>query len=336
MTNHITLDTPNIPILTPDKSALTPYGEFVNSRDYFAHLDPQDGVIRSRDMYLPNVSIREFEGTFSRDIVFENRQGEHAELPGSCLLLKAKVHSYLAAGGHAMTSFWKSQNFKFDPNNEYLHKAEANSELHFFHVSYEPEYLARLLPEDQRWSEELRERIFKRRRVFGKKYNPLSQTQLRAIQNIADCPFGGQLGVMIAEASVTQVILMQLSQLFEEASEKPGSTGKCNVELAYGLQEYLSHTFLQDHSIDELSRQFGVNANKLMANFKQQFGKSIFEYITELRMEHAVHLLQEKHARVADVARTLGYKNPNHFSSAFKRVVGTVPTALRQRTGSRQ
>ncbi|MEJ0054176.1 MAG: AraC family transcriptional regulator [Bacteroidota bacterium] len=45
-------------------------------------------------------------------------------------------------------------------------------------------------------------------------------------------------------------------------------------------------------------------------------------------MEHAWHLLKNENWRVVEVAREVGYKNPNHFSTAFKRKYGISPSQL--------
>ena len=66
-----------------------------------------------------------------------------------------------------------------------------------------------------------------------------------------------------------------------------------------------------------------------MSQFKKVHGNSIFEYIIALRMEHARQLLLEKNLMVTEVARTLGYKNPNHFSAAFKKKFGVCPTQIK-------
>jgi AraC-like DNA-binding protein len=95
------------------------------------------------------------------------------------------------------------------------------------------------------------------------------------------------------------------------------------------VKEHLHDTFLHEHSLTNLARQFGVNTNKLMNSFKLLFGKSIFEFIQELRMDYAQHLLREQDLQITEVARTIGYKNPNHFSAAFKRRFGFCPSAIR-------
>jgi AraC family transcriptional activator of pyochelin receptor len=44
---------------------------------------------------------------------------------------------------------------------------------------------------------------------------------------------------------------------------------------------------------------------------------------------HARMLLLEEKMLVSEVAGTIGYKNANHFSTAFKRKFGITPKALR-------
>lgn len=333
--NHITLNCPNLPVFSPSSKGEIPYGVFLNERNV---LEPEVASMRSQDMYLPNFSIREFEANFKHEVVFKNLDAEGAHLLGSCLFLKANMRSFLA-GGSTDISFGKSagiesshrsHNFKYDPHNEYVHSVASGSRIHYMHVSYDSGHFSRLLPENEPWADWLKNKISKKERIIGDRSRPLSLAQLRAIQTILDCPMSGKLGEMMLETAVTQVILFQLYYFFNGQEGFGPLQSNCkNCEMAFELKEYLNQHYLEDHSISSLSRQFGVNTNQLMASFKRKFGKSIFEYISDLRMEYAAHLLQDRQMRVAEVARTLGYKNPNHFSTAFKRVFGVVPTDLR-------
>ncbi|MEQ8530907.1 MAG: AraC family transcriptional regulator [Imperialibacter sp.] len=332
MSDYITLDSPNVPILRHGENNTIPYGVFIKSPAEADTLpDSELASFKSRDMYLPNFSIREVEGIFSRDVVLKNLRSEGADLPGSCLLMKADVKTYLSGSNQVIATKQASQNFKFDPNNEYRHHIAANSELHYVHVSYAPEYLDSFLPQNEPWADWVREKIAKKERVFGKEYQPLSLAQLRAIQTLTDCPLVGSLGVMMVETSVTQIILLQLHSLFAEEYRLTDKTQspRRDQDLVHTVKQYLRNNYLEDHSIAGLARQFATNSNKLMLVFKTVEGKSIFEYISDLRMQHAVHLLHDKDVKVSDVARTLGYKNPNHFSTAFKRIYGVVPTEFR-------
>lgn len=163
---------------------------------------------------------------------------------------------------------------------------------------------------------------------MGDRFTPITLLQNQALQNIFNCPLTGQLGQMMIETSITQIMLIQLHSIFQENTIFPFTTNKKDIELAHSLKEHLSKNFLEDHSIESLAREFATNTNKLMMLFKKTFSKSIFEYLSEMRMAHAHQLLQEKKYSVSEVARIIGYKNPHHFSAAFKKRFSISPSYL--------
>jgi AraC-type DNA-binding domain-containing proteins len=105
------------------------------------------------------------------------------------------------------------------------------------------------------------------------------------------------------------------------------SINKRDVEIIQGLKEHLMVNFLEDHTLEELSKNFGTNTTKLMMLFKKNFGKSIFEFISELKMNYAHKLLLDDY-QVIEVSRIVGYKNAHHFSTAFKKRFSICPSQL--------
>jgi AraC-like DNA-binding protein len=328
--NYISIDNPNIPVLPASQTDI-PFGKILSaptsSDDSFNSAVTN---VKAYDMYLPNFSLRSFEGKFLNDAVFINHRAVSSELPGSCLFFKGNIKSTLPGQAKGPISHSWSQNFKYDPNNEYVHSCEADTDLHFIHFSYTSEYLSQFLPEDQRWADVLKERIRRKERIIGNHFSAITIAQQQALKNIFNCPLEGKLGYMMIETSIIQIILIQMHSLFykEEAFKQPVASRR-DVETIQELKEYLTNTFLEDHCLQRLARQFGTNTNKLMSLFKKVFGRSIFEFITELRMDHAMELLRDRGLLVTEVARTVGYKNPNHFSSAFKRRYGVNPSGLK-------
>ena len=326
-TNHITINNPKIPVLS---NSQMPMGKFVPTPiapdDIF-----EDAVttVTAQDMYLPNFSLRLYEGKILEDAVFSNLLGENTDLLGSCIFLKGSVKSILPGQKEGPHSTNWSQNFKFDPNNEYIHCCLGETDLHFIHLSYTQEYFNQFLPDEQ-WADILRTRISKKERLIGDHFSGITIAQEQALKNILNCPLEGKLGLMMMETSLIQVILIQLHSLFykEEAFKQPIANRR-DIEVIQQLKEYLTKSFLEDHCLPTLARQFGTNTNKLMSLFKKIFGKSIFEFIAEQRMGHATQLLQEYGLTVTEVARRVGYKNPNHFSAAFKRRYGINPSELK-------
>jgi len=324
--NKMTINYKNLPIL-PSGDSTVPFGYFIDSNK--VENSPELGNVRVQDMFLPNFSVRVSEGELSKDAVFVNTGAEGLDLLGTCLILKGNLTTSVNGSSKSMTSFNGSQNFKYDPNNVFIHTLPALTPFHIVHFSVKPEYIFQFLPESEWWSDELKKKIANRASIIGDRYTPITLLQERALQTVFDCPLGGQLGQLMIETSIVQIMLIQLHSLFQSKDLFSADLTKRDVDVIQGVKEHLSRTFLEDHSLENLAKHFGVNTNKLMTLFRKVFNKSIFEYLSELRMDYARELLLEKECMVTEVSRVLGYKNPNHFSSAFKRKFGFPPSQLR-------
>ncbi len=78
-----------------------------------------------------------------------------------------------------------------------------------------------------------------------------------------------------------------------------------------------------------LCRLAGLSQASLRRLFKQQTGKSPFEFANELKMMAAARQLLTTNYPISTVAAELGYEDPNYFSRAFKRVFGVSPKHYR-------
>jgi len=137
--------------------------------------------------------------------------------------------------------------------------------------------------------------------------------------------------LLMLETSVIQLILLQLhAQFTPQRESRLSTTSEARNGLSYAVKDHLDKTFLDEHSITALAAHFATNTSKLMGVFRETFGHTIFDYIHELRMEHAHKLIADKGYFVAEAAREVGYKNPHHFAAAFKRRHGFSPSSLKR------
>jgi len=78
-----------------------------------------------------------------------------------------------------------------------------------------------------------------------------------------------------------------------------------------------------------LASRAGLSTSRYAALFRELSGSGPRSYLEQRRMERAAELLRGSSQRVADVALSVGYADPLHFSRAFRRRVGLPPTAYR-------
>ncbi|PIE70402.1 MAG: hypothetical protein CSA22_08075 [Deltaproteobacteria bacterium] len=79
-------------------------------------------------------------------------------------------------------------------------------------------------------------------------------------------------------------------------------------------------------NISTLARRVGVNASYLKEWFRQQMNMPIGAYIREQRMKKALEMIESGRYSILKTALFVGYSNPSHFSTAFKKCHGHLPS----------
>jgi AraC-like DNA-binding protein len=90
------------------------------------------------------------------------------------------------------------------------------------------------------------------------------------------------------------------------------------------LEEIDAHLYEQ-MTLDQLADSVGLSAKYFCRFFQSMTGQKPFEYINNLRIEHACDIFTHKKATVKEVAAQLGYKDINYFIKTFKRYRGMTP-----------
>jgi AraC-like DNA-binding protein len=211
----------------------------------------------------------------------------------------------------------------FNPGLSEIHRFDAQSAKPFY-LEINGDYFASLLDSGDVFTGNLKEKILKRE-FFGMKTSMVSAQYLLA-SSIYDCPLEGALGNLMVEGSVQQFVALQLST-FVRPVKSTNITSR-DRDILHAVKDYLHRTFHMNHTLIDLSKQFGINQNKLKKSFKELFGVPVIEYLYDLKMEQAKIMLYEQGMYVREVSSIVGYKNPNHFATAFKRKFGVRPSKI--------
>lgn len=93
--------------------------------------------------------------------------------------------------------------------------------------------------------------------------------------------------------------------------------------------DYLSAHYQEEVKIGKLADALGISRNYLSICFKNEIGVSPHDYLTNLRIDHASHLLKNTSLSVAAIASEVGYEDTFAFSRIFKKKVGISPRQYR-------
>ena len=85
-------------------------------------------------------------------------------------------------------------------------------------------------------------------------------------------------------------------------------------------------SFTDPHfSLAELAHSLGYVPNYLSAYFKKHRGISFTQYLRDLRIKHAVFLIEQGINSVKNIALLSGFSDALYFSTVFKQVMGISP-----------
>ncbi|ELR71168.1 Transcriptional regulator, AraC family [Fulvivirga imtechensis AK7] len=148
------------------------------------------------------------------------------------------------------------------------------------------------------------------------------------INDILNCNKTGTLRKLYFEARILELLMLQLEQI--EGLERPvNQLSRYDVERLQEAKWIVENNMEHPYSIPQLATKVGINEFKLKKGFKQLFKNTVFGYIFDIRMEQARELLLESNKSITEIADIIGYKNAHHFSTAFKRKYGMLPSKMR-------
>jgi len=96
------------------------------------------------------------------------------------------------------------------------------------------------------------------------------------------------------------------------------------------ILEYLQFHYAEPVTIEALCGRTGYSRAHISARFKEDTGRTILQYLAELRCGKAADLLTHTSLPVADISATVGYPDGNYFVKVFKKQMGKTPSEWRR------
>lgn len=96
------------------------------------------------------------------------------------------------------------------------------------------------------------------------------------------------------------------------------------------VYQFLIHNFHRNISLQEVSNVCNMSPTAFCRFFKSRTQKSFVQFLNELRVGHAVKLLQNEDYSIADACYESGYNNLANFNKFFKLIKGATPSEFRK------
>lgn len=98
------------------------------------------------------------------------------------------------------------------------------------------------------------------------------------------------------------------------------------------VKTYLSCNFQRDVSIEDIALYIGMNRSSLCTFFKRYTGRTIIQWLTDIRLDAARQALTHENITIAECCYKCGFNDVPHFNRVFKKHEGISPKEYRAKT----
>lgn len=103
-----------------------------------------------------------------------------------------------------------------------------------------------------------------------------------------------------------------------------------NLKSVKIAQLYVNEHFREPVTLEEIAKHVGLNDTYLSSIFKKQIGKSLIDYLTEVRVHRAKELLMNSDLNISEIAEQVGFNDAKYFTKRFKKFTGVSPNEYRK------
>lgn len=128
-------------------------------------------------------------------------------------------------------------------------------------------------------------------------------------------------------------VLMDLSNLYNMTARINGY-GKIDdrYKIMAASEKYMEkNAFEIDLDISAVAKQSNISEVYFRKLFKEKYGLSPYEHVTEKRIEKAKELLLYESISIGEIARKCGFNSIYAFSRTFKNIIGIAPNEFKKK-----
>jgi AraC-like DNA-binding protein len=101
---------------------------------------------------------------------------------------------------------------------------------------------------------------------------------------------------------------------------------KRNLNRLNIVMQYIEENYLEPITNQELAELLHVSEYRFCHLFKESLGQSPSNFINEVRLKKAYHLLEQKEMTIAEIAAAVGFQDYNNFGRLFRKYYGFAPS----------
>lgn len=122
----------------------------------------------------------------------------------------------------------------------------------------------------------------------------------------------------------TVKVFRETMELLSESKRERG-TG-----LFKNVLRFIEMHFSEDLTVDRIASEVCLSPSRLIHRIKSQYGLTLSDCITRIRMDKAKALLRKTEMTICEIAHEVGYSDQGYFTRVFKKCMNKTPGSYRK------
>lgn len=131
---------------------------------------------------------------------------------------------------------------------------------------------------------------------------------------------------LLLQKYLLNCLLIQISR-YSEKTDIPLNTDNLSIKIA----KYLKTHYKESITMSKLSKTFGYTPNYISNQFHKNIGKTVKQFIIDIRLEQSAKSLLTTSYSVTEICYNNGFSSLSNFLRSFKSKYGTTPTLYRKK-----
>lgn len=142
--------------------------------------------------------------------------------------------------------------------------------------------------------------------------------------------FGYEWDIIIALQTIWRNLILSKEENTSSSSSRKES-GDLRLK---ELLSFLQNNYGEKLTLKQIASVIHLCPGECCRFFKRNMGKTIFQYLTEYRIEQSLHRLTQTTKPISEIAYEHGFSSTSHYIDRFKKHTGLTPLEYRKKAKS--
>jgi len=218
-------------------------------------------------------------------------------------------------------------------NNESIHSITPDGDMEYYNIFVKPEYFSNEINDNSSLLDTVFIALYEEFTInefTDRSFIEFKKEEIQILENYISAMHREYIEKNPGYEKITESLLNIILTHIMRKMMIPLETESEKNQFSKDILGYIEKNYNKKITAKELAEKCFYNPSYFSRIFKEFTGKTMLEYIQELRIKNSCVLLESSNKTIDEISAEVGYNNSTRFYEIFKRTMGMTPQKYRE------